>query len=291
MSQEKDIIEKTLEDYNDVFADILNVLLFKGRQVVKEEELFPAGIISQYKADDSTLHEMERDVSKTWQNCRITVSRFGIENQTHLDADMVFRVIGYEGASYRSQLLSDKMKNSDGSYSKKERYPVITLVLYFGYESHWNRRTLYEHLDIPEDLKEYVNDYKINVFEIAYLDDETINSFHSDFKIVAKVFSQLRKNRRYVPEADEIRHVDEVLKMLSVLTGDKRFKDASMTIPVKKNGGESNMIDIISEYEVRGEVKAYYKLGHPVDKIAEETGLSPDEVKEIIKSFSPVAQA
>lgn len=34
---EKDIAEKVLEDYNDVFADIVNVLLFQGEQIVKPE--------------------------------------------------------------------------------------------------------------------------------------------------------------------------------------------------------------------------------------------------------------
>ena len=32
--QGKDITEKMLEKYNDVFADIINVLLFDGRRVV-----------------------------------------------------------------------------------------------------------------------------------------------------------------------------------------------------------------------------------------------------------------
>ena len=36
---EKDAAEKTLESYNDVFADIVNGLLFNGKQVVKENEL------------------------------------------------------------------------------------------------------------------------------------------------------------------------------------------------------------------------------------------------------------
>ena len=36
---EKDIAEKTLEAYNDVFADIINVLLFDGKQHIREEEL------------------------------------------------------------------------------------------------------------------------------------------------------------------------------------------------------------------------------------------------------------
>ena len=42
----KDITEKTLEAYNDVFADIINVLLFKGKQVVKENELEDAVVLS-----------------------------------------------------------------------------------------------------------------------------------------------------------------------------------------------------------------------------------------------------
>ena len=35
----KDLTEKILEDYNDVFADIVNVLLFNGERRVKESEL------------------------------------------------------------------------------------------------------------------------------------------------------------------------------------------------------------------------------------------------------------
>ena len=34
---EKDITEKLLEDYPDVFADIFNVLLFDGEKLIKED--------------------------------------------------------------------------------------------------------------------------------------------------------------------------------------------------------------------------------------------------------------
>lgn len=33
-NKEKDITQKTLERYNDVFADIINMLLFNGESVV-----------------------------------------------------------------------------------------------------------------------------------------------------------------------------------------------------------------------------------------------------------------
>ena len=35
---QKDIAEKILEAYNDVFSDIVNVLLFNGDQILKENE-------------------------------------------------------------------------------------------------------------------------------------------------------------------------------------------------------------------------------------------------------------
>ena len=40
---EKDLSEKLLEEYDDVFADIVNVLLFDGKREVKEEELAETG--------------------------------------------------------------------------------------------------------------------------------------------------------------------------------------------------------------------------------------------------------
>ena len=146
---EKDIAEKTLEAYNDVFADIVNVLLFDGKRLVQENELETNGTISQIKIDGK-IHEQERDVSKIWKNGEIRISILGFENQTIPDADMPLRVMSYDGASYKQQLLDD---------TTKQRYPVITLVLYFG-EKHWNKpKTLLECIKLPDELKTFL-DYR-----------------------------------------------------------------------------------------------------------------------------------
>lgn len=79
---EKDIAEKTLESYNDVFADLINVTIFNGRQVIIPESLADAISSSQYKFDQK-LHEQIRDVAKYWNgenNIRLVF--LGIENQT-----------------------------------------------------------------------------------------------------------------------------------------------------------------------------------------------------------------
>ena len=74
----------------------------------------------------------------------------------------------------------------------------------------------------------YLNDYKINVFEIAYLTEEQLNYFHSDFRIVADYFVHSRDNPDYRPiNPQKFQHVDELLKLMSVLTQDKRFEEVA----------------------------------------------------------------
>lgn len=231
----KDITEKTLEAYNDVFADIVNVLLFQGRLVVDERELEDVMPRSHYKVDEK-LHEMERDVAKLWKHHRIRIAFLGIENQTKPDEYMPVRVIGYDGMAYRAQLL-DVEENG----KHRDIYPVVTLVLYFG-ARHWNKSlTLMETLEIPEELKAFVNDYKINMFEIAYLTEEQVNMFQSDFRYVADYFVQSRKNRHYIPTAGTIKHVHETLELLEVMTGDIRFEEACNSL----KGDERTMSEAI----------------------------------------------
>ena len=236
---EKDLSEKLLEEYDDVFADIVNVLLFHGKREVKEEDLAETGTESQYKADDSTLHAQERDVAKYWKRGKIRLALYGLENQTGIDTDMPMRVLNYDGMSYRSQLLK----------KSKERYPVITLVLYFGTERQWKKPlSLYEMFSVPEELKEYINDYKINVFNIAYLSEEQVNMFTSDFKIVADYFVQKRKNNgKYKPSSDVIRHVDAILKFMAVFTGDQRYFNEAIQEKMQ-TGGIRTMDKILDDY-------------------------------------------
>lgn len=212
---EKDITEKVLEDYNDVFADIVNGLLFKGEQRIRKEDLRTINPVSQYKADDSRLHEQVRDVVKEWTVSNVRIAICGLENQSAPDKNMPLRVFGYEGASYRGQA---------GTAGPK--VPVVTLVLYFGTERHWpEARNLKSIVPVPAELDPYVNDFKINVFEIAWLTDEEISRFRSDFREVANFFVQCRLHKEYHPYGrTEISHIDEMLKLLSVMTGNDQFE-------------------------------------------------------------------
>lgn len=92
----KDITEKILADYNDVFADIANVLLFQGEQMVSPDSLKNERTLSQYKSGNDRLHEQERDILKSWTDGNIKIALIGFENQTNPDKYMPVRIFSYE---------------------------------------------------------------------------------------------------------------------------------------------------------------------------------------------------
>ena len=237
----KDITQKMLERYNDVFADIVNVLLFNGKRIVDEGALTDTPVDSALKIDGE-IHSQDRDVAKYWKNSQINIALFGLENQTVPDKLMPMRVIGYDGAEYKKQVLEENR------YKKK--YPVITLVLYMGYDRNWKySNSLLDLLEVDENLKPYVSDYRINVFEIAFLDREKIELFKSDFRMLADYLYQMRTTNSYKGDESNIKHVDEILMLMSAMSG---FKNVENIIKVAHERKVSNMKGFFELAEEKG---------------------------------------
>ena len=237
----KDITQKMLERYNDVFADIVNVLLFNGKRIVDEDALIDTPVDSALKIDGE-IHSQDRDVAKYWKNSQINIALFGLENQTVPDKLMPMRVIGYDGAEYKKQVLEENR------YKKK--YPVITLVLYMGYDRNWKySNSLLDLLEVDENLKPYVSDYKINIFEIAFLDREKINLFKSDFRMLADYLYQMRTTNTYRGDESNVKHVDEILMLMSAMSG---FKNVENIIKVAHERKVSNMKGFFELAEEKG---------------------------------------
>lgn len=285
----KDLTEKILEDYDDVFADIINVLLFDGENIVNPDELESCAVHSQYKADTGKLHEQERDVAKLWLQGKVKLALYGIENQTRVDKLMPLRVLSYDGASYKSQMQK----------SESDIVPVVTIVLYFG-ENRWTApRTLKGILDIPQGLDRFVNDYQIHVFEIAWLADEQIKKFQSDFGVVARFFSEKRKNPNYMCEDPTlITHVDAVLKLLATMSGDSRFEEVLKTDGKEEIGSMCEVVDRIMNKGIdqgieqgiaqgieQGITQVILNMstqGFSIEQISKSTGKSIEEINNIL---------
>ena len=257
---QKDTSEKILESYNDVFSDIVNVLLFQGERILAPDELEDQAPRSYYKVD-GRLHEIERDVAKRWKDGNIRLACIGFENQTASDPNMPLRVMGYDGAEYRAQLLG----------GNENLYPVVTLVLYFGHKQPWNGPlSLKERLNVPEKFEPYVNDYKINLFQIAYLTREQVELFQSDFKVVADYFVQKREKGDYTPSSQQLKHVQETLQLLSIMTNDNRFEEAYNTAADDMKGGLRNMCEVLDKVENKGKTEGKNQMALLMKKLFEQ---------------------
>lgn len=218
---EKDKTEKVLEDYNDVFADIYNTLLFH-ETFLEESKLDYGPTESVYKADNGELKEQRRDVLKIYKDeVGLVLFSTGIENQSAIDKYMPVRIMGYDYATYRSQIINEK-----------ELTPVVTIVLNFSNKK-WNEaRSLHGLLKLTEKVQSYVLDYKILVFDVAYLEDEI-----------------------------SLKHPEETLDLLRVFTGDERYTEVytySLKQRIEK-GENATMCNVIDYFEQRGMEKGIEK--------------------------------
>ena len=149
--------------------------------------------------------------------------------------------MGYDGASYRSQLNDDE--------DKKELCEVVTLILYFG-NGHWDTsKELRDTFAKKGNVEKYANNYKLNVFEIAYLTEEQIKMFQSDFGIIADYFVKRRKGYKTIENHKPIKHVDEMLKFMRIFAEDERFLKLNLE---KKKKGAITMCTILDAVEGRG---------------------------------------
>ena len=236
--KEKDITEKKLLSYNDVFADVINGTIFEGQEIVRSEDLTDANPVTQFKDDKNTHREQIRDVAKLWEKKGVIFSFIGIENQTSLDRDMILRVISYDGATYKNQIGNEHI------------YPVFTIVIYWG-KNEWKvPTTLKERIECPTEIIDVVSDYKFKLIDMARLSDEEIDKFRDDFKFIAGILS---KKRNYRPHDLDIKHPEEVLDLLDAVLHDDRFKIMkSEIVRIKTEGREVDMCEFLDELEKRG---------------------------------------
>ncbi len=177
-----DTVLKNYWNDNEQFADIFNAVLFEGRQMIKPEEL------EDVDTEESSVLE-HRDYAESIKASRdsIKVSKkstaygvelvmLGMESQEHVHYAMPMRVMGYDYGTYKKQYDSNAKRYKTADNLEEDEYlsrmkrtdkftPVITIVVYYG-EKPWDGAvSLHGILDIPEEMKKFVNDYKMMLVE------------------------------------------------------------------------------------------------------------------------------
>lgn len=158
-------------------------------------------------------------------------------------------------------------------------------------------------MNVPPELDSFVHDYKINVFELAWLTDEQINSFTSDFRYVAILLRRLRTKEVFPISNTKYQHAREIIDLFRVMSHNNReIREILEEIDDEKSksGGtymtEKEMDNMINRFEMRGEkrkaieiAKNLFMNGVSLELISKSTNMTMDEVQEIVKDVPVMA--
>ena len=239
---EKDLTEKSLEFYPDVFADTINALVYQGEKVLLAENLYAAPTETLYRDKHGQLRNQFHDVSKYEMINGIIIAQYTLENEASINRKTVLRKAGYEGAVYREQ------------YDGKEIFPFIGLMLYWG--KHRRRaprslKQLFEKSGTLEKKQFYIDNIKLHIYEMTHLPKKVRNRFRSDMRIVV---DYLAEGKFYVPTRQKIVHLEALLMLLEALTGDERYEEIMEDLRAEeKVKGGITMCELIDKYEKKGE--------------------------------------
>ena len=120
-------------------------------------------------------------------------------------------------------VFSESTEDGSVRRNRNPRYPVVSLVLYFGERPWVKPMRLLDVLEIPAALENIVNDYKIRVLDLRRFERSVVDQFKSEFWIVADYFWQVQNTDGYTPSEETIVHIDEILDFFRYALRDDRF--------------------------------------------------------------------
>ncbi len=240
--QEKDKAMKDFESFPDVAADIINVLVYEGKQIVNPDNLLPAPTETVYKRKNVLRNQYE-DV-EVYEHLDGKVNLlYLIANQSTVDYKMLFRKAGYVGSAYRNQY--------EGKLS--DTCPVMQLVLYWG-ERHWEKartmRQKFQNRQLFEQAWEYIDDMCLHVWELRYLSAAVCKRFTSDMRIVVGYLVEGNGYR----SKQKVVHKEALINMIKSLSGDTDWDSTDRFLKEMdiKEEDEITMCELFDQYERRG---------------------------------------
>lgn len=293
---ERDIRELDYLADNRRFADLVNGVLFEGRQIISEDELKEANSELLFPWTKKGKRVVRDVVKKFFHDTMICV--FVVENQTNIDYHMVLRNLLAEGLEYHrqwSERAKEHRRNKDlegdeflSGMGRDERFaPVVTLVVYYGKEK-WDAATnLYEMLDFggyETELKQYVSDYRINVFD--YHDYDNFGMFATELNQVFS-FVKCSHNKRQLKNLiaenrDFYYNVDrETAEFIATITNTKSILEGK-----EDEIGGINMCRAFEEMWEEGLEQGIEQGIKALVEICQDFGLSKEEtVSKVIQKF------
>lgn len=312
-----DIIVKNYWRNKEQFADFFNAVLFDGKQVIKPKEL------EDLDTEESSVLEHKeyaesigasRDTVKIRKKSTVYGVEFvilGMEGQEHIHYAMPMRVMGYDYAAYQKQYVDNAAKYKTAKSLTEEEYlskmkkddrlvPVITVVVYYG-EKPWDGAvSLHGMLHISEEMKPFVNDYRMHLVEARKNDLKLHNINNRDlFNLLGILLDRngkLQETRdRAINYAREHRVEKTVIMTAAGAANCKidynkiaRKGDADMCTVFEETRREG-----IAEGEAKGEAKGIIETGYEfgiseeeiLARLQKKLNISLSEAQEYVKKF------
>ena len=315
---QKDITTKDYVKETAVFADAFNKYIYKGKQVIKPENLRPLDTdltAIPYGADGAGVPTQRyRDVLKSatvMMDDNAAYLLLGIESQSEIHYAMPVRNMVYDALQYAAQVeeaarshraarkagdpkeLDKKLTAGEflSGFHKEDRlFPVVTLAVYFGAGEWDGPMSLHEMLSVQEpEILSFVSDYKLNLIAPEHMSDEEIDQFQTSLREVM-LFIKHSKDKAKLNEMmqndDRFKHMDRsAARVVSSVTGveineDNEEEKVNMCQALRE------MMEDGRQEGAQGERIAMARrmlneCGLSIDFIARMTGLSPEEVQAL----------
>lgn len=205
----------------------------------------------------------------------------GMESQEHIHYAMPMRVMGYDYGSYKKQYDSNAVKykiakglSDDEFISKMKRtdkfIPIITIVIYYGEKAWDGAVSLQGMLDIPEDMKAFINDYKMNLVEARKNNLKLHNINNKDLFNLFGILLNRNGNLNEIKEK-AINYAAEHKVEKSVIMTVTGAVNCKIDYNMLEKEADADMCTVFEETRKEGEAKAIIELGF-------EFGLSEEEI-------------
>ena len=232
-----DLASNSLTSHPDVFADIVNAIIYKGDTVLAPEHLKPFYVNSTI-AKNGKLKGLYRDNCMEDIRDGVRYVIWGLENQYVPDRTTPFKVMGYNYTAYDRQIEEYTVYNKENDINtyveqllpEQKVKPVITLVLYYGKEEIPD--SICAMMDIPENavVRKYIQNYKLNLFKLRKISKRQADRFRSDFQYIAKFlcagYNKKELSKELRTSSQILTHTKDTLYTLASITGDQRYLTA-----------------------------------------------------------------
>ena len=233
------------------FADIINAMLFEGKDVIHANELLLCDSDETiYFVYENRINVMERrrDILMHATVNGIPVY-IGLEIQSTINYSMPYRLLLYDTMTYHLQYkLIDK--------DHREHFRptgVMSTVLYSGDRTWHQPHSLLDRILVPEPLKGLMNTWKGNIHDIKDINVEFLRN-----EKVKSLVSAVQTIYRWNKDTSTIRELvlsKEVAIVVAVMTNSEE-----LVIRIEKEEREEvDMCQVLEEFKLESEMRGLEK--------------------------------